>query len=821
MVIAMTRLLRKCALLPALIFLTVLFQFEAAAQVSTGRPAKLATEHNWSATSSDDLAQMGNKIVHMPSCPPGVTGHEPEYWVLIDGPGSKRPTDAEPAKVTGGTCAGDGRPGTLQFATAKAHAAGYTISSASGGLQEAIIAARFAPTNPPGTSQSGNVIVPPGEYKAFARVSIRASNITVDFSGSIVECWIDDVCIFAGDPKNPILFQDITLISPRGRPTIKNGQKPFIEVNALKTRLLNVSARNALGGGTFGSYVQVDDDEAFLLDGLDTSLGDGVLRCDATVCNPAVYAPGPFSGSAAVGWLKNLNISLQCGGNGVDWQSGNTLRISDSVIQGYSQYGVRAGTRRGGYGGFDLENVYEEVGNCSNPAGKLGQAGVIAQGGSLRIHGGEAPTGWVPYFASTGNQDYRYYIVARHAKFGASNPLYAGRAKSNGSGNIKVTTPDISGADTLDLLRVSPEAGPREQAPFGAGNYAVVTNVPRASGCARGVCTFTDTQAPLQSYNVATPTYFPLLDFWPGNLVLGANQDSNNVLAAARAWMDIAPSNTVAVQGTAAPALVASSCDAMAGWTPLWVSCYSAMAPSMFFEQGAFVLAVKPNGDAGLRTNLKGRLNFSTLGTGPGHIITLSDSNFQKTIATANNRPDNDPNDAFVGYDQADGNSSNVGISLGAPRSISSYIGNAGDGKNWLERLTVNLKSFRVPLTTDSEITSTVQPGKPPFAVASTTPVANLTLTNHPRLQSCGTTANCSADPVTGGQIVFGSVTLARGEATVEGFSPSFKSANSFQCSASDKTTAGNGANAVAVSGSSIVVRGTGNDVIAYMCAGS
>ena len=79
------------------------------------------------------------------------------------------------------------------------------------------------------------------------------------------------------------------------------------------------------------------------------------------------------------------------------------------------------------------------------------------------------------------------------------------------------------------------------------------------------------------------------------------------------------------------------------------------MAPSTFYEQGALLLAVKPNADAGRRTNLKGRLNFSTLGTGPGHIITLSDSDFQKTVATANNRPANDANDAFIGYDHGDG----------------------------------------------------------------------------------------------------------------------------------------------------------------------
>src|SRR5205823_9458359 len=123
------------------------------------------------------------------------------------------------------------------------------------------------------------------------------------------------------------------------------------------------------------------------------------VRCDATACNPVVVAPGPFAGAAAGGWLKNLNISMQCRGNGVDWQSGNTLRISDSVIQGFAQYGVRAGTRRGGFGGFELDNVYEEVGSCANPAGQIGQAGVIAQGSKVKIEGGEAPKGAVPQFA--------------------------------------------------------------------------------------------------------------------------------------------------------------------------------------------------------------------------------------------------------------------------------------------------------------------------------------------------------------------------------------------------------------------------------------
>jgi hypothetical protein len=133
---------------------------------------------------------------------------------------------------------------------------------------------------------------------------------------------MNDTCIFVGDPNESNQFSDITLINPRGRPTVAGGLKPFIEVNGQKTRIYNVTTRVAYSGGTFGSYVQVDDDQSFLLDGLDTTLGYG-LRCDSTACAPAVYAPGPFNFYSAVGWLKNLSISLQCGGNGVDWESGN------------------------------------------------------------------------------------------------------------------------------------------------------------------------------------------------------------------------------------------------------------------------------------------------------------------------------------------------------------------------------------------------------------------------------------------------------------------------------------------------------------------
>ena len=92
-------------------------------------------------------------------------------------------------------------------------------------------------------------MIPPGEYDVFAPISIRASNQTIDFSGSVFNCYTHDTCIFVGDPRNSNLIMDVTLINPKGQPMIVKGTKPMIETNGQKTRIFNVSARtNSLGG---------------------------------------------------------------------------------------------------------------------------------------------------------------------------------------------------------------------------------------------------------------------------------------------------------------------------------------------------------------------------------------------------------------------------------------------------------------------------------------------------------------------------------------------------------------------------------------------
>jgi hypothetical protein len=101
---------------------------------------------DWRQNPDSSLLAPGAHTVALASCPQGVLGKDEIYYirssnyfsVYISGTGTP-----EAAIVTGGTCKGDGRPGTLQFTTVNTHANGYTIGSATGAIYEAGIAARI------------------------------------------------------------------------------------------------------------------------------------------------------------------------------------------------------------------------------------------------------------------------------------------------------------------------------------------------------------------------------------------------------------------------------------------------------------------------------------------------------------------------------------------------------------------------------------------------------------------------------------------------------------------------------------------------------
>lgn len=211
-----------------------------------------------------------------------------------------------------------------------------------------------------------------------------------------------------------------------------------------------------------------------------------------------------------------MQLSMQCQGNGVDWHSGNSLHIDDSVIQGYAQFGVRGGRAWGGYGNYVLTNVYEESGCDRNPLTGLGNAGIIAQGGNWTIVGGEGPQGLVRQFANTGTTRANYFIVWHGGGSQESYPLYIGFAMTDGTTPVTIHFPDIQGATPASSYDVLKTPGPQ---PSGSGIWAIATNVLPSTACSAGVCTVTDTQALPQLYSTAV-TFGPLLDQWGADIVL-------------------------------------------------------------------------------------------------------------------------------------------------------------------------------------------------------------------------------------------------------------------------------------------------------------
>lgn len=122
-------------------------------------------------------------------------------------------------------------------------------------------------------------------------------------------------------------------------------------------------------------------------------------------------------------------------------------------------------------------------------------------------------------------------------------------------------------------------------------------------------------------------------------------------------------------------------------------------------------------------------------------------------------------------------------------------------------------------LTTNLSLVSTRATGTAPLTITSVTPVANMVVAKHPTELYCGTAAACTAVAQTGGQIVYGSVTLSGGSAVITGISPAFADTN-YSCTGSIKsgTTIADGFSIANTSVSSITITGVGTDVIAYTC---
>jgi hypothetical protein len=726
---------------------------------------------NWAQTPADNLVTPGSLTIHLSPCPAGIdtaaSSNNYVYKVYISGTGTP-----EAAPVAGGSCTPGATSGTIKVLTANSHTAGYTIGSASSGIQEAWNDAWTSdiPTTATSIAAPSVKLMAGTNYSIFATVYLRGRGGQLDGAGAYIICSTRDRCFYVGTPTSAIGYHKLynltagstvnvdgaqvtSVSSSSGTYTITTASNhPFVvgDVAACEYHSQTGDARwvsqvlsapnattftvafglgtSSAGANTFGfcnilnTFVENPSDHVALQDiqltqANPTAMGffsygitndndqqfiieRAANRGTAVIKNTANWPLGAFfyqrtdQGNAGIMYVHDTELSnVNCADGG-----GNGFVMTDSVCQGFPVYGIRY------FGGFQpstFQNLYEEsTGGTGNPlyAGAIAsQMGILMQGGvGHRIVGTFPISGFTPTFASGGSTQRNYFVVPRSSTQGYGPMWYIGQAQpTSGSVSIPLQWPSIElqdasghqslGTLTWDIL-VTTGTGPTSPAPFGTGAFAVATNVSASCNTA-GMCSYTDTQQAPTSYTVQAQTFLPAFWFWPSNIAL-----NNTTLL----W-DVGATNpaVVATQGIQSVAVTSPQCESL----------------NPGFQRSPVVITCETIGNAihatlfpnlpGTPTNSKGRLNLGQLPSSPTDLITLHDSNFAKTAATAGERPSSDPGDMAISADQAGGLAQRAGT------SITSYINALPTGTNYQERLTATGKTFNVPVTVNGGLAVT------------------------------------------------------------------------------------------------------------------
>jgi hypothetical protein len=662
----------------------------------------------------------------------------------------------------------------MQVVTRYPHDLGYTIGSASNGIQEAWNDAWVNDNGaaPNANSQAGPYVkLSAGvSYNIYASIYLRGRGGILDGAGALIVCSTRDRCVYIGTTQggpyvnhhklynlsgsstltvdgvqvssvaarggtytvttrseHPFLVGDTvdceyhsqtadqhwsspvrsvpdstSFTVSLGHATFSAGAATFGFCNLLNAFIENNSDHVAaqdinifqsfpLGRGYFTYGIVNDNDQQFIVE-------RAANRSTNSVNSSANWPIGAFfyqrtdQSNAGITYIHDSELTgVNCATGG-----GNGMVVTDTVCQGFPVYGIRY---FGGLQPATFQNIYEEsTGGSVNPLyGRAAQAGFVIQGGTgNKILGTFPISGYSPAFATGGGStaERTYFVVPRSSTLGYGPVLFMGWAEPvNGIASIPLAWPSVElqsnigqslGTLTWDVLVTTGQsAGP----PWGSGMYAIATNISGSCGT-NGMCSFTDTQAAPTAYTVATQQFIPEFWFWPVNLVI----NGTTVLVE---QIGTDPS-AVASQGTQGVSIVAEQCKA-AGVSrrrsPIWISCLTS-EPSGGSGSIATVLQQQDSASNGPVANSKGRLNFGKAIGSPNDLITLVDSNFSKTLATAGQRPSNDRGDTAIGFDQSGGLSQRSGS------SISQYINSLPRGDNYLERLTASEKLFNVPIAT-------------------------------------------------------------------------------------------------------------------------
>ena len=496
------------------------------------------------------------------------------------------------------------------------------------------------------------------------QLTVKGWNITLEGNGTKLFCittcfFINDTGVFA-PPVN------ITLEGFEVYPGTLNGTSAAVVDNGLDTRIINLQAGSGINSGNrFGYYVENLNDQSEFVEGLNMR-GAAAIRCDATFCGAALYAPGGFGTNPGITTISHSDLGMQCRGNGIDWHSGNYLFLGPgNIIQGYNQFAIRFDRNDGFANKLDLRNVYRETGNCSNPLGNVGQSDIIVQGSVTVEDSGGATGGNVPSFSSTGTNHHMFYVVATNAGGLMSNPLPFGYADSNNSTTFHVQFPRIPAAVSYDLLVSRQSAGVDSFIPWGTNGNWLAATVADSSCAPNAVCdAIYNPAAPLSAYASVPALYSarfsPALPYWPAPIVLSstlAGAATGNV----GTYNSSSMAGPVVTTGLTTDFAARSSGKKENGadiFQLLGTQGYNTMGYTGGpFQRGYIFLGTNEAVNNTAENGRKGRLNFggfSWTASTVTDLVTCRDSNFLKTMAHSGYRPSADAGDCALGVISGD-----------------------------------------------------------------------------------------------------------------------------------------------------------------------
>jgi hypothetical protein len=534
--------------------------------------------------------------VTLTPCPAGVdtsNNVNAPYGVYISGTGT-----AEAVAVTGGSCTSGATSGTILFTPTGNHAAGFIVSAANGGNQEAINVGAAG-----GSTHAVIQEVPTGgvntaNYNIYWPVFLDASKSVINGDGAFWRCYTRSICLMVGD-----------YLGSTGTSSIVRGLDFQSTTNVDGAQIASVSAAGGLYTvNTASPHHLVTGDWAIFYYTTQAQTQEARVKVTVTSTTQFQYNIGAhtFALSSGFGWVALENAAVEVETDGARLQD---IKFSSGFAGGLFHQGVVVGNDQH----FVVDGMTDEGGGlafrcdsnfCSNMVYLRGDQGAApvaylhhleadlqCTGNGVRSVAGNTLD--VQDSVIQGTSQYAIYYAGGLQAWSANNVYNETGTCSNPvyPSSLVASAGYISNANALTLQNDAPIGGGLPTFASGGSttsqrNYYVV---PQDSLLGTGPMMFIGNALPLTG-----TTSIPL--YWPNPDLSGSGTRTFDIVVSIGASQTTAPYTGNAfsiVTGTAGSCNTAGICtytDTQGATTPYTVG-NALWTPTLPFWPGAIILS--------------------------------------------------------------------------------------------------------------------------------------------------------------------------------------------------------------------------------------